>query len=213
MSCAFFLAMKVAVPILRGRVSPVFDVAERLLVVDIENGREAYRHEVPITETVASRRTACLTELGIDTLVCGAISRPLEEMIGASGIQVFPWRCGPVENVLHALLCRRLTEEAYAMPGCCGRRRQVRGGWRHGGSCEHGPAQVRPTDQEAKDIEREGMKLTAGFKSKNTREKTSSGHGTGSPGDGPGTGRAKGLWGGGHQRGGRNEDCRRTRSG
>jgi predicted Fe-Mo cluster-binding NifX family protein len=134
--------MKAAIPIHRGRVSPVFDVAERLLVVDIENGHEARRRQVPVTETAASRRAACLTELGIDTLVCGAISGPLEDMIGASGIQMFPWRCGPVEDVLNALLCRRLTEEAYAMPGCRGRRRQVRGGWGHGGSCGHGPEQV-----------------------------------------------------------------------
>jgi predicted Fe-Mo cluster-binding NifX family protein len=119
--------MKVAVPISRGRISPVFDVAERLLVVRIEDGREVDRHEERITETAASRRAVCLAELGVDVLVCGAVSRPLEAMIAASGIQMIPWRCGPVEQVLDALMSRQLTEEAYAMPGCCGRRRQARG--------------------------------------------------------------------------------------
>lgn len=117
----------------------MFDVAERLLVVNIENGREVNRHEERITETVVSCRAARLAELGIDILVCGAISRPLEEMIAAGGVQMVPWRCGAVENVLQAFVSGQLKEEAHLMPGCCGRRQQARGRGRHRGSRGRGP--------------------------------------------------------------------------
>ncbi len=112
----------------------MFDVAERLLVVNIANGREVSRHEELITETVVSCRAARLAELGVDILVCGAVSRPLEEMISAAGIQMVPWRCGAVENVLQALVSGQLKEEAHLMPGCCSRRRQGRGRGRHRGN-------------------------------------------------------------------------------
>ena len=121
----------------------MFDVAEHLLVVNIEDGGEASRTEERIQETVASRKAARLAELGVDTLVCGAVSRPLEEMVMASGIQVIPWRCGPVDSVLEAFASGRLKEEAFLMPGCCGRRRQARGRGRHRGSRGHTSAYAR----------------------------------------------------------------------
>ena len=121
------LLMKVAVPIWAGRVSPVLDVARRLVVAELEGRTEISRKEEPVAETDLFRRAQRIRQLGVDVLICGAVSRPLEDMLRANGVQVTPWVCGSVEEVLQAFLCGRLSEASFLMPGCCGRRRRFHG--------------------------------------------------------------------------------------
>ena len=119
--------MKIAIPISDDRVSPVFDVARRLLLVDIEDGREVGRTQEALEESQLAPRATRIVELHTDVLVCGAISRALEAMLISAGVEVIPQTCGQVEEVLRAFVSGRLTGDAFVMPGCCGRRRQFRG--------------------------------------------------------------------------------------
>ena len=128
--------MRTAIPIADGRISPVFDVARRLLLVDIENKREVHRTEETLEEPELAARARRVAELGAEVLVCGAISRPLEAMLISTGVEVIPQTCGPVENVLRAFISGQLTEQAFVIPGCCGHRRRFRGG------CSHDPPGV-----------------------------------------------------------------------
>jgi predicted Fe-Mo cluster-binding NifX family protein len=77
--------MRIAIPHWRERVSPVFDVAGNLLLVDITDGREQGRQSVPLAEDGPQARAARPTRLQTDVLVCGAISRPLEMALVAAG--------------------------------------------------------------------------------------------------------------------------------
>lgn len=120
------LVMKVAIPTWNARVSPVFDVAKRLLVVELEGDREVSREEAAIEETQLMARAKRVTQLGVDVLICGAISMPLEAMLASAGARIIPHTCGPVENVLRAFVSGRLTDRAFLMPGCCGRRPRFR---------------------------------------------------------------------------------------
>jgi predicted Fe-Mo cluster-binding NifX family protein len=70
-----------------------------------------------------TQRARRLTELEVNVLICGAISRPLAEMVSASGVVVIPWVSGPVEGVLRAYLTKRLSDSRWRMPGCRGRLR------------------------------------------------------------------------------------------
>jgi len=124
--------MRVAIPIADGRISPVFDVARRLLLVDIESEREVRRTEEVLEEPELAARARRVAELGADVLICGAISRPLEAMLLSAGVEVIPQTCGPMEDVLRAFLSGQLTEQAFVIPGCCGHRRRFRGGCSHG---------------------------------------------------------------------------------
>ena len=117
-----------AIPTWNGRVSPVLDVATCLLVVDAEGGAEVARREVEIAEAHLTTRVNRIRELGVEVLICAAVSGPLEAALYSAGVRVLPQTCGPVEEVLRAFLAGRLTDEAFLMPGCCGRRRRCRGG-------------------------------------------------------------------------------------
>lgn len=126
--------MKVAIPTWGGRISPVFDVAKRLLVVDIESDTEFGREATTIEETEPGPRAKRVAQLGVNVLICGAISTPLEAMLVSAGVQVILHVCGPVKEVLQAFVSGRLTDQAFLMPGCCGRRQRGRGRHR-GGPC------------------------------------------------------------------------------
>lgn len=124
--------MKVAIPTWDDRVSPVFDVARHLLVVDVEDDAEIGRSEVVMEEAAFAPKAKRFADLGVKVLICGAISWPLEQMLVSAGVSVIPQACGMVEDVLEAFISGQLTEQAFLMPGCCGRRRRLRGGPRRG---------------------------------------------------------------------------------
>jgi len=126
--------MKVAVPVWQGRVSPVFDVAGQLLLVELVEGVETSRREHRLPDAEPQQRAALLSELQVETLICGAISQPLEALVTDSGIKVYGRVCGNVDEVLRAFAAGAVSDPRYAMPGCCGRqRRRFRGGCRRGG--------------------------------------------------------------------------------
>ena len=120
--------MKLALAVWNGRISPVFDTSRQLLVLEVEGGEVLSRREHEIAAEEAFAKVARLAELGVETLICGAVSRPLAEMIAMRGIRLVPFVAGDAEEVLAAFLAGNLPSPAMTMPGCCGRRLRFRGG-------------------------------------------------------------------------------------
>ena len=118
--------MRVAIPQWRGRVAPVFDVAGHLLLVDIDDSHETRREQRRMVKNQGPERAAELAACGVEVLICGAISAPLQSRIAASGVRVIAFLCGGVDEVLAAFLTGRLSDPSFAMPGC--RRWRWRGG-------------------------------------------------------------------------------------
>ena len=113
----------------------MFDVAGNVLVIEIDGGAERARQDMVFNVDGHQARAARLTEAGADVLVCGAISKPVEVAVSAAGIEVIPQTCGEVGSVLAAFIDGRLSQGAFLMPGCCGRRRRFQGGRRRGARC------------------------------------------------------------------------------
>jgi predicted Fe-Mo cluster-binding NifX family protein len=109
--------MKLAIPIWNDRVSSAFDFAHRLLLVDIERGRETGRAEISLLPESISERANRLKTLGVEVLICGAISRSLASQVRASGVKVLPYVVGQVDDILKAYLIGRLTQPQFALPG------------------------------------------------------------------------------------------------
>ena len=109
--------MKIAIPVWEDKVSPVLDTASRLLVVELEDQKEASRLETYLDEQDLSRRCVRIRRLGVDTLICGAISRGFSKILEASGIHIVPGISGHPEDVLDAYLRGNLSQSRYLMPG------------------------------------------------------------------------------------------------
>ena len=127
--------MRLALPVHNGRISPVFDVAARLLVVDVNGEEIAVHEEVELSSEDLATRADEVARRGVDTLICAGISAPMAMALQTAGVQVIPQTCGPAEAVAQAFAAHQLTEQNFLMPGCCGRRRRFGGRGRggHGG--------------------------------------------------------------------------------
>ena len=124
--------MKIALPHWQGRISPVFDVAQNLLIVETDGHCLRQRQEMVVPLEPPRLRALRLLEIQTQLLICGAISWPFELAIKSAGIQLVSHICGDIEQVLTAFLENSLHQGAFWMPGCCGRRHQLRSGrgWR-----------------------------------------------------------------------------------
>ena len=119
--------MRIAIPLWQGRVSPVFDEASRILLVDVSEKQEQHRQEESLTTRNPFERAQLLPRLGVDFLICGMISQTQQTVLASAGIQIIPCICGPMEEVIAAFLDGRIESGAMLMPGCAGRKRL----WKH----------------------------------------------------------------------------------
>ncbi len=117
--------MKIALTIWGDRISPVFDAANTLLVVDIENGDVVDRRTTPFDPARASRLAEMLRQMDVSTLVCGAISEGHANRVSVGGIQLIPFVSGQTERILTVLASGKPIIPTFSMPGC---RRRHRGG-------------------------------------------------------------------------------------
>ena len=120
--------MRIALAVWNGRVSPVFDYSQRLLLVEVEGGRKLNEREEALLHRSPPRRMAQLRQLQVQTLICGAISRPLAALITTSGIRLIPFVAGDVKTVLNAFIAGSLPGPGFWMPGCGRGRGRGRGG-------------------------------------------------------------------------------------
>jgi predicted Fe-Mo cluster-binding NifX family protein len=117
---------KVAIPIWQDRISPVLDTATNFLILVTENGREIKREAIRLPGSSVVDRLRQLIELGVSSVLCGAVSRPFHTLISQAGIAVYPWFTGDVTDVFQAYLNGTLNGDRYRLPGC-GRGRRHRG--------------------------------------------------------------------------------------
>jgi predicted Fe-Mo cluster-binding NifX family protein len=110
--------MNIAIPVWEGKISPVFDSASRLLIIQVEHKNEKSRFEVYLEEQDLARRCFHVQRLGVEILICGAISCHLHRMLTASGIKVIPWISGSAEDVLQSYFNGDLFQAKFLMPGC-----------------------------------------------------------------------------------------------
>jgi len=117
--------VKAAFSVWESRIAPLFDTARKVYLVESRDGRTVSESDHTLAGDLPQRFT-WLVEQGVDTLVCGAVSRPLQERLSAAGIRVIPFVAGGLREVIQAWRDGKLNGAAFAMPGCCGRRRQRR---------------------------------------------------------------------------------------
>jgi predicted Fe-Mo cluster-binding NifX family protein len=110
--------MKIAVPFWNGHVATVFEAADEMVVIEsLPGGDRVQRMEFPKRSSTLER-AAHLKSLGIDALICGALSRPLAHRVEAAGIRLIPFVRGPVDEVVNAFREETLDGERYLLPGC-----------------------------------------------------------------------------------------------
>jgi len=128
--------MRIAVTIWNNRISPVFDVAQNLLMINLDKGEETARHNISLAGLSPPSKIETLKKNNVEMVLCGAISESFLRLLTTSGIRVEPWISGNIEEVIQAMLQNKLSDPCYRMPGCYrfrGRGKRHRGGKRNRG--------------------------------------------------------------------------------
>ncbi|MCK4513192.1 NifB/NifX family molybdenum-iron cluster-binding protein [bacterium] len=132
--------MRVGIAIWGRKISPVLDVSEAVLVVEFSGGERTDIETVELGGWGMMRRARLIGDLGLDTLICGALSDRLAGLLAWRGVRVIPWVSGDVDDVLSAFVDGKLSGQRFAMPGCRGGggRGLGRGGAGRGGAGQGG---------------------------------------------------------------------------
>ncbi len=109
--------MKVAVTIWKGRISPVADLTQELLVVDIGGQSINRQHHERFDNDSLFYRARKLDDLGVKTFICGAISSFYGALVEGYGIRLIPFVHGEVDEVLNAFLNNALVNPRFVMRG------------------------------------------------------------------------------------------------
>jgi predicted Fe-Mo cluster-binding NifX family protein len=109
--------MRIAIPNWQGRISPVFDVAENIMLVDMSGNRVDLCQELVLPATDPYERAQLLHTLRTEILICCTLSRPHQMALVSAGIRVIQHICGQVEEVLEAITNGRFPG-SLLMPGC-----------------------------------------------------------------------------------------------
>jgi predicted Fe-Mo cluster-binding NifX family protein len=115
--------VKIAIPVWDGRVSPVFDVATTVRVndVDVESGECLGVANYPLDP---ARPASTLAGLGVDILICSAISSLVEATLWIAGIEVVSDICGAPDEIVEAWASGDEELRRFSSPGS--RRRSTR---------------------------------------------------------------------------------------
>ncbi len=110
--------MKMALTVWGNRISPVFDAANMLLVVEIENTKIISRRYEPFYPELTTRLAVRLTEMNVTILICGAISEMPANVLEANDIKLIPFITGDTDDVIDAYVKNIPFMQAFLMPGC-----------------------------------------------------------------------------------------------
>jgi len=112
--------MKLGVTILpdSGRISPMLEASERLIVLRCCHGNFSQMAELALPGD-EFEKIECLCQTGIGLLICGAAANDTCVRLNQCGIKVCPFVSGDWNEFLKEFLSNAGHVEKYVMPGCC----------------------------------------------------------------------------------------------
>jgi len=121
--------LKIAIAEWNGRIAPVFDVTDRAMLLDWDGNRLVNEEQVALPEGEPHHKILFLRNLGVEELICGAISCHVRAEAEGAGMKVHGFIAGDYREIIDAWRQNRLPQDRYAMPGCgrhrcCGRHRR-----------------------------------------------------------------------------------------
>ena len=125
-----YISMRIAVTLFRNSVSPRIDIADTLLIYDIDNGKIKETKRCSLTFEYATQLISILQQKKITTIVCGGCPQFFLRMLLFHGFEVQLGLTGDPENIAKSLAEGKrdnLPPSSHRPAGsCCKRRRRSR---------------------------------------------------------------------------------------
>jgi predicted Fe-Mo cluster-binding NifX family protein len=113
----FAIMYRIAIPIFKSRVSPVFDTCTRLLLIDFEDNRVIKTKGFDLDNFSLRERLRVLAKNDVGVIICGGISDVFHAILSNSNIRLISGICGNVDEVIKAHMDGRLDDPCFFMPG------------------------------------------------------------------------------------------------
>lgn len=109
--------MKIAIPLFGSRISPHFDYAPMTHIFTIEGGSVIKINEISFEGWGLEERIAHLINCGVETVICGGLSKVVQNSLDGKSIRVIPWVTGEAQEALQLFLQGRLDPGTILCPG------------------------------------------------------------------------------------------------
>ena len=110
--------IKIAFTVWGDRISPVFDCADTLLIVEITNKQVKNRHLESFNSAKPLFLIEKLIEQEVSLLICGAISEMPADLIENSSLKLIPFISGNVDKIIDRFRTGLSLGKTCLMPGC-----------------------------------------------------------------------------------------------
>ncbi|HDP80932.1 MAG TPA: hypothetical protein ENN21_08840 [Spirochaetes bacterium] len=117
----------IAMPVYQDRISPLMDVSDRFAIFDVDEDVVRQKLVIKIQAASESERLEKLREMGITTIIGGAVSEQMARVAVDKGLRLISWINGPVDEIVELYLNGMLPPRC-GCPRGPGRRRKARGG-------------------------------------------------------------------------------------
>jgi len=108
---------RIAIPIFQARISPVLDACNRLMIVDIGQGKEIQRTEVSLVKMSRRERMEAISRWQVDKIICAGVSELMCSYIAGQGVRLISGIAGEPDKIIDAYIHNRLDQECFLMPG------------------------------------------------------------------------------------------------
>ena len=132
---------RAALTVWENRISPVYDSANLMLIIEIEEKQVVTREHESFNAERTTLLVERLSERGVSCFICGAISESPARLIHSSGIQLIPFISGNTDLILDTFAKGDPIVPRFLMPGCGPKRRKQRGKRGYPGCGRHTNAQ------------------------------------------------------------------------
>jgi predicted Fe-Mo cluster-binding NifX family protein len=108
---------RTAIPVFMGRVSPVLDTCTQFGLLEPDRNHEIVRRTVPVKGNSIYERAGEIKNLGVEVIICGAVSDAFFNLLKESDIDLVCGITGDVEEVIDAYSKGALVQARFRMPG------------------------------------------------------------------------------------------------
>jgi len=200
--------MKIAIPAFHSKVSPRFDTAQELVLLEVIDGNVINRERQPLQAYSAAGKIKKLLEEDVDTLICGGIDRLSRQQIGLNRIEVYSWVTGEINDAVSCFLRNGLNSGTIL--GSNGKK-EGRWQFRQRGFLRNVLQKSAHRISEAVSLLPESNQDRVGRGKRGPGQGRGKGKGKGAGGSGPGRGGRRGNNPGGSGTSGKNKSRRETR--
>lgn len=126
--------MKIAIPLFRNGLSPRIDIADSLLIYDIDNGIVKGKETCRLSFEHAAQLIPVLQKKQITRIICAGCPQFFLRMLCFYGVEVVPGVMGDPEYIVKQLIDGKFSDISLNefIGGSCGRRRRHGRGGRGG---------------------------------------------------------------------------------